>query len=643
MKSIITYKHYDYALFITILLGFKSFTDYETIIYYKNLKLVADSLCDQFTKSLEHFKLTFPIKYFAPPKQFTTIDQIIGFIKKIYTWLSVPFKYEHTLLRLIPPNNLFIEYIKNPVKMSDISQKSEIASEQPQSTLGTIVDFKKDILDVYAKKMESKTIVLKDKFFLLSTIPEFKYIKFIIIEQLNKTFIVDKTTPQLPIGTTFSFYVGNTCVRSVKIDETNKDISETLMIEFPNFHFYYNPVYIHISVPEGCCIEGWSFHICGYNFVSDAPSHIYRFPNVKINGEYSIINNEVQQPPLSDFKFKNVGQPSLNASTPDLTMDASYNITHYTVDDNVFNIVHIDDQTVTGATCKQILNDPEMRQQMGLSTTRVDGVCKKHSTQFKMSYIVNNDLTTVQTAKGYIDIYYHLFDAFVHPNMPTLYTNMHISNIIPCNTTISMCYKHARTGEEVDIPFDMTTMSYNNNICSLGYANTCVYIKIHTPQIYIDVFDKLFIESYNIYTHSGMSLNFDRVSFCDVLHKHKDTQLPSFNNPAFCKNITQPTTYDLVYYMDGNGHYEQYINDIWEELKKEVVGKYVFSMYKDFITRSVQKEFKTLGIDLESNGFVLIVNGTTPIVFNGDPHSKDELIAFLIANNASGHLAPEEH
>lgn len=116
----ITYAHFDFANDQIKILGFKNLSDFETKIQYTKLKSEQKYICNKINLSVELFKKIFPQEGFDLRKinySFDNIDQVLGFIKKLFGFLSIQYNYSRIkgipTLRLIQPNNLYNNYIMN--------------------------------------------------------------------------------------------------------------------------------------------------------------------------------------------------------------------------------------------------------------------------------------------------------------------------------------------------------------------------------------------------------------------------------------------------------------------------------------------------------------------------------------------------
>jgi hypothetical protein len=110
----ITDAHFNYTNEQVKILGFKNLADFETKIPYLKLKQEQKNICEQINLSTEWFKKLFSQEGFDLRKinySFENIDQVLGFIKKLFGYMSIKYYYSRIkgipTLRLIQPNNLY--------------------------------------------------------------------------------------------------------------------------------------------------------------------------------------------------------------------------------------------------------------------------------------------------------------------------------------------------------------------------------------------------------------------------------------------------------------------------------------------------------------------------------------------------------
>lgn len=123
-NKILKREHFEYLDKIVQILGFINLADYETYTTYDILKLSQNKICINVNATIDTFKQLFPLNEFDLRKikyKFENIDQVIGFVKKLFFYLNVPIEYENKTLRLIPQNKLYNEYIKM-IENRDIPQ-----------------------------------------------------------------------------------------------------------------------------------------------------------------------------------------------------------------------------------------------------------------------------------------------------------------------------------------------------------------------------------------------------------------------------------------------------------------------------------------------------------------------------------------
>ena len=110
-NKILKREHFEYLDKIVQVLGFKNLADYDTCITYEILKTLQNTICNDINSTLSTFKQLFPLDDFDLRKikyKFENIDQVIGFVKKLFFYLNVPIEYTNKTMRLIPQNKLFM-------------------------------------------------------------------------------------------------------------------------------------------------------------------------------------------------------------------------------------------------------------------------------------------------------------------------------------------------------------------------------------------------------------------------------------------------------------------------------------------------------------------------------------------------------
>ena len=295
----ITNAHFDYVNEQIKIIGFKNLADFETNIPYTKLKVSQKEICNKINITINWFKKIFPQEGFDLRKinyTFENIDQVLGFIKKLFGYLSIQYDYSRIkgipTLRLIPPNNLYNKYIMD---LRNIPQNDFFLSLNAN-------DKKNDI-----NQLTSKPITIVSKFSNSSIYPDFitKDKKYIsdkveisdIIENIKKikiTDIIDKlekneivvnnifsnkfnfnlisldwiksmsikitnqtVNKSLPLGTTISLIIENDneiilhSIDEHKLKQFRDNGNEQLKIELPNNFLYKNSdVYLQINLPE---------------------------------------------------------------------------------------------------------------------------------------------------------------------------------------------------------------------------------------------------------------------------------------------------------------------------------------------------------------------------------------------------------
>jgi hypothetical protein len=236
-NKIITKEHFEYLDKIVQILGFKNLADYQTKLTYETLKSKCNIICDSINSSIDEFKQLFPLDNFDLRKikyKFENIDQVIGFVKKLFFYLNVPIEYENKVVRLIQQNKLYNEYIK-------MIENRDIPQTNPEDFYLDDIFMQKSIEDLHkpSKKIEeyiSYTEILKSNDFIKLTesyltnhsfemyeseLDLIEMMEFIILDHDNKTYKV-----------TINF--GENLILTQEINKINNKI----YINLPNFKKY---------------------------------------------------------------------------------------------------------------------------------------------------------------------------------------------------------------------------------------------------------------------------------------------------------------------------------------------------------------------------------------------------------------------
>ena len=227
----ITKIHYDYVNDIVIILGFKNLADFCTNISYTILKLNQEYICLKINETLDIFKKLFPQEKFDLRKinyTFKNINQVIGFIKKLFNHLCIPWDYyrvkEIPTMRLIQPNNLYYNYILN---MSEIPPNSFTLTEIKKIPFINI----SEIIEKFEKKDIIKKIIVQNIF----EINDIDWIKSVKITLSNGE--------ELPNNTQISLIINHEEL-VIKQDICS---NYCIGIELPNKFLYSNSIFFKIS------------------------------------------------------------------------------------------------------------------------------------------------------------------------------------------------------------------------------------------------------------------------------------------------------------------------------------------------------------------------------------------------------------
>lgn len=170
-----TEPHYNYVNQVIQIFGFSNLADFSTELTFEQVKNKTTSICENLNKSFDKFKELFVVKEFDLARldyKLETGEQAYSFLKKLLDHLFIPyetFRSKGTIvLRLIPPNKFYIDYIN---KMSEIVHNSIQIPEQNQNQIEAIT-WSEAISEYGTKKFDleyifcSKLVLndLKDKF-----------------------------------------------------------------------------------------------------------------------------------------------------------------------------------------------------------------------------------------------------------------------------------------------------------------------------------------------------------------------------------------------------------------------------------------------------------------------------------------------
>jgi hypothetical protein len=331
MKTI-TNVHMNYVNDIIIIMGFKNLSDYEHVITYSSLKTSSKKICSKINETMTEFKKIFPQNEFNLRKynyKFENIDQIIGFVKKLFMYLNIPLDYSRSkkdkILRLIPINSICYKYImnlrenpqnhakvlekdialknsddeKNKVLVNPLSSpwfNSTIEPDTMKNTdatekftsIGTnmntdvieskSIDMNFSNILKYKKKDFTKTYLTENLLRISSFRNVIEYISWIKISKFAKG-----TRYRLGIGTKLSLQIGGVEYLNHTIAEDSKftDNYYTFPVDFPNGTFYkYHEINLRIKSGANYTEDTYKLIISGSTFNSKMPKNIIENNNI---------------------------------------------------------------------------------------------------------------------------------------------------------------------------------------------------------------------------------------------------------------------------------------------------------------------------------------------------------------------------
>lgn len=230
-NKVITKEHFEYLDKIVKILGFENLADYQTVLTYETLKESTEDICSDINLTINNFKKLFPLDEFDLRKwkyKFANIDQVIGFVKKLFFYLNVPLEYQNKLMRLIPQNKLYCEYIKM-IENRDIPQfyftpKTHQNFDTPSKHI--------DEYKSYQEILDEKEYTVCEESYLVTDKIELNASELDLIETIEVSMIEDedKHTRTYNINVNFNFEQ----IAHKRVD-TFCDTNELFTINLPNF------------------------------------------------------------------------------------------------------------------------------------------------------------------------------------------------------------------------------------------------------------------------------------------------------------------------------------------------------------------------------------------------------------------------
>lgn len=304
MKTI-TNIHMNYVNDIIIIMGFKNLSDYEHIITYSSLKTSSKQICSKINETMTEFKKIFPQNEFNLRKynyKFENIDQIIGFVKKLFIYLNIPLDYSRSkkdkVLRLIPINSIYYKYImnmrENPQNCAKVFEKDIVLKNSDKVQVNSTIEqdiikntnvIESKSIDVnfsdilkYKKNDFTKTYLSEYSLRICHLRNMFEYISWIKISKF-----ANGTKYRLDIGTKLSLQIGGVEYLNHTIAEDSKftDNYYLFPVDFPNGTFYkYHEINLHIKSGANYTKDTYKLIISGSTFNSKMPKNIIENNNI---------------------------------------------------------------------------------------------------------------------------------------------------------------------------------------------------------------------------------------------------------------------------------------------------------------------------------------------------------------------------
>lgn len=293
----ITREHFNYANKILKYLGFKSMCDFDTDIVYSELKKLEEEICNQVTSTMDKFKELFPLNEFDLRRikyKFENIDQVIGFFKKLATYLSIPYEFvrikKSVIMRLARSKSfLYNNYIQdmemreNPQVVAftatptptpsdkETKPQYEAIPQMQQMLPRTIINSSEILKYKMVKSFEKEYIV--GPIFELGLFIDFMWINWIKIAFYTNGQIVQLSN----LSCVIEFFLGLHHVQTLDVNNSSDFDSNgffTIPIDIFNNHFYrYHNGQIKIKI-NNQIKDFWMFKIIvnGNNFTDKMPA-----------------------------------------------------------------------------------------------------------------------------------------------------------------------------------------------------------------------------------------------------------------------------------------------------------------------------------------------------------------------------------
>lgn len=245
--------HFNYANDLVKILGFCNLADFTTEMSYDILKINQNNICLKFNEKIDEFKKLFTQEGFDLRKinyTFVNINQIIAFIKKLFSYLNITWDYSKkkgiSIMRLIPPNNLYNNYIMNIRNIPENNNSNILKNNDEDCEIINKNNLKMtEFIDKFKRKTNiiTKKYVIGDKFYLSE-------IKMDWIEKIR--IITNDNNKALLQHGSISLFNSNEEIVLYKINNVETKIDNDYKINIPNNFLYSDDktVYLKIFLSE---------------------------------------------------------------------------------------------------------------------------------------------------------------------------------------------------------------------------------------------------------------------------------------------------------------------------------------------------------------------------------------------------------
>jgi hypothetical protein len=488
----ITREHFNYANKIIKILGFKSMCDFETQLIYSELKELEEEICGQVTSTMDKFKELFPLNEFDLRRikyKFENIDQVIGFFKKLCTYLSIPYEFvrvSKSLVMRLPRSKSFL--YNNYIQDMEMRENPQLATfeftnedftpqlNQYKEIPSTIQQFKtvksSEVLKYKKVKSFEKEYIVGHTFE-LGLFRDFMWINWIKIARTIAVTRYDNYTifPLPNLICTIEFTLAGHLVQTLEVNnyiDSNSEVYFKVPIDFFNNHFYsyHNgqiKIKFHGKPPEHSMFK---IIINGNDFIDKMPAN-YLNSSIECDHDSKYYVNDPNL--ITPYTWRIMGGmvgPNFS-ERPDPTKIISYDLIKTKLDEYNSNgsIQIIEEKMILNRSFDDTISP--IYYWKYLKNSKSLGECKIFETQDKIKLKFSHILQDNSMCSIYFPIDYqkNFFNEY------SIITNIQMETILPNDSNFLIVNRS--TNKEIIVDNKESTCNNSNN-------QTNVYIKLNT-------------------------------------------------------------------------------------------------------------------------------------------------------------------